>query len=652
MNDPFSKLNLEDLIGTNGTLLEAINDQFPNADGMLLDKELQLPHFQRGLYFHPIDGHEQWCAGNRVEGSHFTEISDLKKLKNRDGEPQFLGMGNFLILDLGDGSYFGILPLVTTNAATELEVVEDKLLCKIMTWGTESVHGKLPLLAYATAKDPYAVARICWEQALPAVQHSTQMREQKEYPEAMNYLGWCSWEKFGWDIDENNMNESVEGLKNCPAPLRWFLLDDGYLDIDEGRQLLSFGYDKEKFPEGFKSITDLKNETNISWMGIWRNFNGYNRGVSPNHTMSHLKEHFREALAFDHPEKLIIKQANAPHMILVQKQEAADAFYHEMVTQSKNEGFDFIKVDFQSRSIGLNQLTENAVLATTQRNVGLEKACQREGLGLMNCIGQVNLNFFNSKHSTLTRAGEDYFKGMMNTRITQQCFNNALWMSPIAWPDFDSFYTINDDADILNLARVLSGGPFYFADDPDTMNAKLLEPVAFKDGRILRTLAPGQALPDSLFTDTLNNPEAFQTIAPLKHKVAAIGSFNFQGDTPVVSTIKKDNYRFAGSMIQPYDGLWESSEGLVIYDWFDRCGYAQGGNCEKELPPYGIGLHLIAPITQGWAVIGRSDKFLGAMAVESIEIDAQSMTLSMSQSGPTVFYSETQPSCEEADITV
>jgi hypothetical protein len=39
------------------------------------------------------------------------------------------------------------------------------------------------------------------------------------------------------------------------------------------------------------------------------------------------------------------------------------------------------------------------------------------------------------------------------------------------------------------------------------------------------------------------------------------------------------------------------------------------------------------------------------MAVESIEIDAQSMTLSMSQSGPTVFYSETQPSCEEADIT-
>lgn len=45
--------------------------------------------------------------------------------------------------------------------------------------------------------------------------------------------------------------------------------------------------------------------------------------------------------------------------------------------------------------------------------------------------------------------------------------------------------------------------------------------------------------------------------------------------------------------------------------------------------------------TEGWAVVGRSDKYLGPAAVESVEAKADSLQMTLIESGPIVVYSAT-----------
>ena len=66
---------------------------------------------------------------------------------------------------------------------------------------------------------------------------------------------------------EVNMLEAIDVLKNCKAPFRWFMLDDGYLH-EMKRQLLTFGHDKKKFPNGLKPLTAVKEEMNIKIKNI------------------------------------------------------------------------------------------------------------------------------------------------------------------------------------------------------------------------------------------------------------------------------------------------------------------------------------------------------------------------------------------------
>lgn len=639
-----SRLELQLCVGSgSGVHFEKNISALPDGAGAIFTKILVLPSFKRGLYYRPYSDDTIWAAGNRVEAVHFYSAEELaeiaeEKCKLPEGN---MGMGNFLILELPDGRYFGILPLVSPRAAAEMDVAEGQLFCRLFTWGTARAEGDYPLFAYATANDPYSVSRICWEQALSAIGHTTRLREEKDYPEPFNYLGWCSWEKFKWNINEENMTAAIKGLKNHEVPFRWFLLDDGYLDL-RNKQLLSFGVDPEKFPNGLTPLTKLKDEATIKWMGIWRNFNGINRGVHKEHTMAHLQEHFVAGLPGEHHNEHWILQPNA---------QASEAFYSEMVGHSKGNGFDFVKVDFQSRAIGLHRGSGNSVYQIHLRNQALGKICDEMNIGLLHCIAQYNLNFFNTHYSALMRSGEDYKKEITNTAIVQQCFDNHLWMGPIVWGDLDSFYSSKDDeALFLSLARAISGGPVYPSDDPGKMNPSIFQPIIYSDGRLLRTLAPGVPLPDSIFSDSLCDESAEQIIAPLKQKVAAIASFNLREDTMVSATISPADYACAGGLIQPYEGLWSVSVDTVIYDWFAKSGRAFIKPIEKNLSALECALHLIAPVQNGWAVIGRSDKYMGAMAVESVEADSGRLTLFLERAGPLVIYAESEPTSDEYSI--
>ena len=138
---------------------------------------------------------------------------------------------------------------------------------------------------------------------------------------------------------------AISHIKSSSIPFRWVMVDDGYLDAKAG-QLLSFGVDKQKFPNGWDSITSQKDEK-IKWMGIWRNFNGYMNGVSPNHSMDNLKDQLEV-------RKIDNRMLCMPGILA----ESANAFYNEMTSATKNSGFDIIKVDFlwKTKNYGYGRL--------------------------------------------------------------------------------------------------------------------------------------------------------------------------------------------------------------------------------------------------------------------------------------------------------
>ena len=50
----------------------------------------------------------------------------------------------------------------------------------------------------------------------------------KSYPEAFEYLGWCSWEHFKKKIDSDKLVKATETIEESGLPIRWVLVDDGF----------------------------------------------------------------------------------------------------------------------------------------------------------------------------------------------------------------------------------------------------------------------------------------------------------------------------------------------------------------------------------------------------------------------------------------
>ena len=311
----------------------------PNAKGIIADISLILPEYINGLYYRPFS--ERLAAGNRMEALWFTNVSELSNYEQiKPREDDNMKYGSFILLQKKNGNYFAILPIVSKELGNSLTVTAQNFILNTATYGTQSIHVNAPLFSYAESSNPYEATRKAWELAKNAsgVKGNVHWRSEKEYPEPFHYLGWCTWEHYKKNINEKIITNAINDIKSSQLPIRWVLVDDGYLD-EENRQLLSFGVDKKKFPNGWKSITSLKDEK-IKWMGIWRNFNGYMDGVSVNNTLKNRDEY----LHISHQKS----RKNKLRMMTKNDSISANTSYDEMTADTKNNSFDILKVAFQS----------------------------------------------------------------------------------------------------------------------------------------------------------------------------------------------------------------------------------------------------------------------------------------------------------------
>ena len=608
----------------------------PDADGLLGRHRLVTGPFRRGCYFVA----DRWPrAANRVLPHTFE--SSYGRL--REG-------GIFALLELADGRHLAIVPVTGSETTAWLSVSDgQRLMLNLGTLGRDAVACDAPLVAWSKAANAYTACRQAWAEAItsrPAAGRTT-LRHRKHYPEPFEYLGWCSWEEYHKDITSDLLVEAVRKIERSGLPIRFVLIDDGH-QANVDRQMMSFEPDARKFPDGWAPLVAMRKDRKVRWFGIWHAMQGLWECLATDNDFGpELNGHLAVAPA-SRGETEVLLPRNDPA--------CAAAFYEAMIGSAGRHGFDFVKIDDQASNVAWYRTGENAVQAAARNAQALEAAVERHLAGMINCMAHNGICLFNTRHSAVTRCSIDYHVGRPTTAKSHiwQSYHNTPWLCQTVWPDHDMFHSSDEHCGgMMAISKAMSGGPVYLSDAPESFVADYIRPLCYEDGRLLRPIAPAAPLSDSLFIDPMRRPVAYRAIAPLPGRAAAVAAYNLTEPTsqaPLQAAVAADDYTEAAGMIQPHQGNWAvPEEGLLAYDWHAGTAVRLDGPYEFQIAGFADRLIHLCPIRHGWAVIGRTDKYLSPAAVEVLDVSPNELTICLVESGPLGVWSERgRPSAEGA----
>jgi len=601
----------------------------PDRQGVLEYYDLKLPEIKRAVYYRG-----KWWpyGGNRVYG----EVLNRESLEG----------GIFSILELKTGDYLAVLPLCGEQAYAWFAPENGVLKLRLGTRGNAAVKGNLPVVSWARADSPYLAANKAWKQATETEQIRgwMKMRGQKSYPEIFKYLGWCSWEAFHKKISSDKLVSAFKMLEANELPVRYILVDNGHFSPD------TLMPKPDTFPHGYKPLTVLRNEQSIKWVGMWHALLGNPNAMSPGNPPV-----IAGAMMQLHNGRCVPKP----------DAQSIETFMRYLVSRSKRDGIDFVKVDFCGTLLSFYAGTEKAKVTalfpeSAENAIGnpsaaatlfsriYQQVIEEEFDGLLNCNWHVPHFIFNSLNNVLGRCGPDYKR---NVKRARECvfisFSTIPWLGQVYWGDHDMFDSSDTlAARMMAISKALSGGPAYLSDEPADLVPEEVWPLCYLDGLLLRPLAPGAPVPEDIFMNE-DDEQLYRVMAPLPNKAAAFACYNLQGDgkkpEPVIRTkITAEHYRAASSMIQPWTGEWDvPPEGLLVYDHQTKTARRlPGDGYPVELAGFGEYLLQFSPIQNGWSVIGRTDKYLSAAAVKILECGKKKLRVKLHESGPLAIWTE------------
>ncbi len=451
-----------------------------------------------------------------------------------------------------------------------------------------------------------------------AAEKSLPVKAEKEYPHMLEYLGWCSWDAFYTDITEEKVREKAEELRQKEIPVRWMLLDDGWLSV-HGQRLYSLQPEKSKFPSGFKKMTeDIKENTSVRWFGVWHALGGYWGGVEPD---SQAAVSQREHLYETAEGKLL------PHP----SAEKGFGFFRDWYESLRRDGIDFVKVDGQSAVKNYYENELSVCRAARGCHQALEgAAASYMGGRLINCMGMAMENLLGRPGSSVSRNSDDFVPEAEDGFLEHLLQNvyNAVYHDEMYYCDWDMFWTCHEDAQKHGILRAVSGGPVYVSDKTGASSREAVLPLVYHDGRILRMERAAKPAPDCMFLDPVKGGTLkVGNIAPCgSRKGGAVAVYN-------VSSL-------------PAEGCVRSSDiyDLPFGEYFIYDQRAKSGEIAKSrefyLEPGECGLYLFIPVEKGFAPVGLADKYISFHAVrDTWATDSRAMAV-LEEGGEFVFYRE------------
>jgi hypothetical protein len=624
-------------------------------DGILDTFSVTLPEYESVVYISGQHREKFLDAMNRVFS---WAAPDLKTIVSDDYNPDPVGgipsrNGLLALFKLKNNEYLLLQGISSPEAMSYLVISDEgKLHINLATFGVDPVSGDIPLVTYARGANVYDVFQQAWKNAIntETLKGRTAMRHEKEYPEMFEYLGWCSWEQYRINVSSDLMVDAMQKIEKSPIPIRWVLLDNGYqhsyktADGMNSSRMLSFNANPETFPNGFTPLMNARTEK-VKWTGLWYTMNAHWQGLHPEHEIRELDPY------------LVKIRKNEGFEVMMPKGDSISShmFYHKLIGSSKEHGFDFVKIDNQNRQLAFYKGMSNPVKIVSQHAQSMEASIEELSGGLMNCFCLDLLSLMNTRHSAVGRVSIDY---LLNNEVRAkshliQSYQNTLWMGQAVWPDHDMFHSSDKFAGrIMAISKAMSGAPIYLSDAPDDFLEELVMPLCMRDGKLYRPLAPAIPLPESVTISALSEAKAYRVIAPLANGAAAIVAYNLTIPTPseaIKTQITAADYTHAGSFIQPAVNAWRiPKEGLVYYDWYEGKGGLLNDVYPIELNGFSDRLVQLSPVVKGWSVVGCTDKYLSAAAIETIEYEENEVKIKMAEAGTLVVYNSKPVTCTSA----
>lgn len=589
-----------------------------------LSYKVAIPSYIRGIFFSrdSRSNDYQWPNNtNRLLPWTFNRLKELTQ-ENYPGIPSNSKpstLGDALLLQLSNGEYLFAKVVAGDNSLSWFQVNADgTLTLYISTLGEDSLTGQIPLLLIQRSPSVYDVFDNAYRSLMADKKVSSlKRREDKTYFEAFDYLGWCTWEHYHYDIDETKILNDMDAIEASGIPVRYVLIDDGHI-ANENRQLTSLTPDKQRFPNGWTRIMNRKQTDKIKWIGLWYSLSGYWLGISANNDFP---QKVRQAL---YPYNGSLLPGTSTHNI--------ETFYEYYVHTMKTNGFDFLKIDNQSFTLPLYMGGTQVVRQAKNCNLALEHQTCNAQVGLMNCMAQNVLNTDHTLHSSVTRVSIDYKKYDENMAKSHlfQSYTNTLLLGQTVWPDHDMFHSCDTVCgDLMARSKAISGGPVYLSDSPDDFIPKNIWPLIDESGKIFRPSAPAIPTPESILTNPLLSGKDYRVSTPTGDEAVSIICYNLN-TSPVCKEVK--------TFVSPKDYLlWKKTDShsapspdrILAFNWKKQTAEILTTDKEMNLKGFTDCLVHLCPIRQGWAVIGIQEKYLSPATVQILSRTDDTLTLNV-----------------------
>lgn len=530
-----------------------------------------------------------------------------------------------------DGTYGAAVPLSGNGYRTTLGAQGNLWGSRASSLLSHETSGEIPAVAIAYGKDPFALFKKIYTDALISMGRGTDMRWKKTLPEPFQYIGWCTWNSsnLGRDLNEDEVISGVKTFADHHFQLGWVLVDDGWFQARDGR-LQSLLPTPKKFPNGFTGMNNrLKHDFGIKYTGIWHAFDGYWSGIDPE---SELGAKYKNDLYTwgDHKNPNYFFKLNSASLT---------DFYDAWYSYFKQQDFDFTKVDNQV--VGGDMAHDNYPVFTLSAKVheALYKASDKYFHGaLINCMDMVPDAYFNFGSSAVARSEEDYFPDGKGYNLengngaahVMQAIYNSIYFSQMVYPDFDMFETNNPNAVIHAVARALNCGPVYITDHPGTQNFDILNALTYHDGRLAHSDHPLLPTADCLLQ--VQDKKLFKAFT-LTHGAGLLDVFN-----------GADTDRVAGT-ISPADIDGIAGDRFVVYEHFsgEYMVMKKHQQSSIELPRLGYKLYYIVPVKNGFAPLGLTEKYAAPVTIINQRNTDKGIELTLYEGGRFKAYSEKKP---------
>ena len=418
--------------------------------------------------------------------------------------------------------------------------------------------------------------------------------KERMIPEMLRYLGWCSWDAFYRDVNEEGIRAKAAELHEKNIPVRWMLVDDGWQQVTD-RTMDAYEPDRSKFPDGFKKMTDdIRKQTEVRWFGVWHALFGYWDGITPGSSL---------------PEKISENLIHSAAGGILPDPENAEGFYRRWYEQLKDDGINFTKVDGQSSLADLYKNTVPVMEAARGVSAGLEKAASVFGGAVINCMGMAMENILARPSLAVSRNSDDFVPSRENgfaEHLLQNAYN-SLYHNELYCCDWDMFWTKHPDAVRHALIRAVSGGPVYFSDRVGESDHAVLKSLCYPDGELLMMSRSAKPAADCIFTDPFRSGVLKLQNAGISggRMAGGIAAFNLTAQTQAFSFSPDDIPELTGS------GKY------IAYDYFT--GKLLRPQTEKtfcsQLPAGGYAWYVFIA-EEEVTCLGLTDKFTGFLAVE------------------------------------